>query len=139
MGLVICAVSDQPLDVDAHLQAVRVDAAGADVFFAGVVRNHDEGRSVTHIEYVGHPTAEQVLRETAQLIADRPGVLAVAVSHRVGELAIGDAALVAAVSCAHRGEAFAACSDLVDAVKAALPVWKRQVFTDGTDEWVGSA
>lgn len=139
MTLLIAEVTDLPLDADAHLKAVRTQAGGADVFFAGVVRDHDEGRSVTSIEYVAYPSAEQVLRETAQAIADRPDVLAVAVSHRIGELAVGDAALVAAVSCAHRGEAFAACADLVDAVKAALPVWKRQVFVDGSDEWVGSA
>jgi len=124
--------------VAAHLAAVRTAAGGADVFFAGVVRDHDDGRSVSGIEYVAYPSAGQVLRDTAEAIAARPGVLAVAVSHRIGELAIGDAALVAAVSCAHRGEAFAACADLVDAIKAALPVWKRQVFADGSDEWVGS-
>lgn len=139
MPLLIAEVTDLPLDVDAHLKAVRTEAGGADVFFAGVVRDHDDGRSVTQIEYTAYPSAEDVLRETAQAIADRPGVLAVAVSHRIGELAVGDAALVAAVSCAHRGEAFAACADLVDAIKAALPVWKRQVFADGSDEWVGSA
>jgi molybdopterin synthase catalytic subunit len=139
MSLVIAEVTDLPLDADAHLKAVRLEPAGADVFFAGIVRDHDAGRSVTEIEYVAYPSAGEVLRETAAAIAARPGVLAVAVSHRIGRLRVGDAALVAAVSCAHRGEAFAACSDLVDAIKAALPVWKRQVFADGTDEWVGSA
>jgi molybdopterin synthase catalytic subunit len=63
-------------------------------------------------------------------------VHAVAVSHRIGTLAIGDAALVAAVSAAHRAEAFAACERLVELVKRRLPIWKRQVFPDGTDEWV---
>ncbi|MDR1998448.1 MAG: molybdenum cofactor biosynthesis protein MoaE [Frankiaceae bacterium] len=139
MGLVIAEVTELPLDIDAHLQAVRTEAGGADVFFAGIVRNHDGGRSVTNIEYLAYPSAPQVLRETAAGIAARPEVLAVAVSHRVGGLAVGDAALVAAVSCAHRGAAFVACADLVDAIKAALPVWKRQVFADGSDEWVGAA
>jgi molybdopterin synthase catalytic subunit len=135
----IAELTDVPLDVDAHLKAVRTDASGADVYFAGVVRNHDEGRGVVGIEYVAYPTAEQALRAAAERIAQRPEVLAVAVSHRIGELRVGDAALVAAVSCAHRREAFEACAALVDDVKATLPVWKRQVFADGSDEWVGSA
>jgi len=138
-GVVLCELSDRPLDLGAHLGAVRLRAAGADVSFAGVVRDHDHGRSVTGIEYLAYPTAAQVLLEVAQEIAALPGVLAVAVSHRVGELAIGDAALVAAVSCAHRREAFEACARLVDEVKARLPVWKRQVFDDGTDEWANCA
>lgn len=139
MAVVLCELTDASLDLAAHLAAVRLDAAGADVSFAGVVRDHDHGRTVTGIEYVAYPTAAQVLWEVAEQIADRPGVLAVAVSHRIGQLGIGDSALVAAVSCAHRGEAFAACADLVDEVKARLPVWKRQVFDDGTDEWVNCA
>ena len=104
--------------------------------FCGVVREHDHGRAVAELEYQAHPTAEAVLREVASDIAAEPDVLAVAVSHRVGLLAIGDVALVAAVSSAHRREAFDACARLVDEVKRRLPVWKRQVFADGTDEWV---
>ena len=72
-------------------------------------------------------------------IAAREGVIAVAVSHRIGLLGVGDIALAAAVSAAHRREAFDACIDLVDEVKHRIPVWKRQVFVDGSDEWVGSA
>jgi molybdopterin synthase catalytic subunit len=106
------------------------------VSFQGVVRDHDHGRQVTSLEYEGHPSAAQVLREVAAEIAAEPDVYAVAVSHRVGSLAIGDVALVAAVSTAHRAAAFAACARLVDEVKARLPIWKRQVFTDGTEEWV---
>ncbi|MCU1690308.1 MAG: molybdopterin biosynthesis MoaE protein [Pseudonocardiales bacterium] len=138
-GVVLCELTDAPLDLAAHLAAVRLPAGGADVSFAGVVRDHDHGRTVMGIEYVAYPTAAQVLLEVAQEIAALPDVLAVAVSHRVGELAIGDAALVAAVTCAHRREAFEACARLVDEVKARLPVWKRQVFDDGTDEWVNCA
>jgi molybdopterin synthase catalytic subunit len=138
-GVVLCQLTDQPLDLAAHLAAVRLPAGGADVSFAGVVRDHDHGRTVTGIEYVAYPTAAEVLLEVAREIAARPHVLAVAVSHRVGELAIGDSALVAAVTCAHRREAFEACAALVDTVKERLPVWKRQVFDDGTDEWVNCA
>jgi molybdopterin synthase catalytic subunit len=137
--IAIAAVSDQPLDLSAHEAAVADPAAGAVVSFNGVVRNHDEGRSVLELEYHAHPTAPDLVREVAESIAARNGIIAVAVSHRVGMLHIGDIALAAAVSAAHRGDAFQACSDLVDEVKHRLPVWKRQVFPDGTDEWVGSA
>jgi len=137
--VVIAEVTDRPLDLAAHQAAVAHPAAGAVVTFDGVVRNHDEGRMVLELEYHGHPTAPDLIREVAESIAARDGLIAIAVSHRVGMLAIGDIALAAAVSAAHRGDAFRACSDLVDEVKRLLPVWKRQVFPDGTDEWVGSA
>ena len=94
---------------------------------------------MTALEYHEHPTAASIVAEVAAEIALRDGVVAVAVSHRVGLLQVGDIALAAAVSAAHRREAFTACSDLVDEVKHRLPVWKRQVFADGSDEWVGSA
>lgn len=137
--VVIAGVTDQALDSAAHAVAVAEAAAGATVSFAGVVRDHDGGRSVTELEYSVHPTAAAVVHEVAADIAARDGVLAVAVTHRHGLLRIGDVAVVAAVSAAHRGVAFSACSDLIDEVKRRLPVWKRQVFADGTVEWVGSA
>jgi molybdopterin synthase catalytic subunit len=132
----IAQVVDAPLSVAEHEAAVAAPAAGAVVSFAGVVRDHDGGRSVTELEYVGHPTAEQVIVELAAEFAARPGVHAVAVSHRIGRLGIGDIALACAVSAAHRGEAFAVCGELVDEVKKRLPIWKRQVFADGEEEWV---
>jgi molybdopterin synthase catalytic subunit len=132
----IARVVDVPLSVGEHEDAVADKAAGAVVSFAGVVRDHDGGRSVTELEYVGHPTAQDVIAEIAAEFAARPGLHAVAVSHRIGMLGIGDVALACAVSAAHRGEAFTACADLVDEVKKRLPIWKRQVFTDGEEEWV---
>jgi molybdopterin synthase catalytic subunit len=132
----LVTVTDQPLDLAAHEEAVAGPASGAVVSFQGVVRDHDHGRGVTVLEYEGHPTAEAVLREVAEEIAADPDVHAVAVSHRVGRLAVGDVALVAAVGTAHRAAAFAACARLVDEAKARLPIWKHQIFTDGTDEWV---
>jgi molybdopterin synthase catalytic subunit len=132
----ICTVTTEPLSVDAHQAAVAGDASGAVVVFSGVVRDHDHGRQVVSLEYVGHPSAQDVLRACRDEIAADPRVHAVAVSHRIGPLAVGDAALVAAVSAAHRAEAFEACARLVDIVKERLPIWKRQVFPDGTDEWV---
>ncbi len=132
-------VTETVLDLAAHLGAVDDPAAGATVSFSGVVRNHDGGRQVNELEYHAHPTAAGVVDEVAAEIAARDGVVALAVSHRVGLLRVGEVALAAAVSAAHRREAFQACSDLVDEVKRRLPVWKRQVFDDGSDEWVGSA
>jgi molybdopterin synthase catalytic subunit len=134
--VVIAQVTDEPLDVAAHAAAVETSTAGAVVTFSGAVRDHDGGRQVTGIEYVGHPTAQRLLEEVVADVAARSDAEAVAVSHRLGKLAIGDAALVVAVAGAHRAEAFATASRLVDEVKARLPVWKRQVFPDGTDEWV---
>jgi molybdopterin synthase catalytic subunit len=135
---VTAVVTDDPLDIAAHEAAVGGPSAGAVVSFAGVVRDHDGGRAVTRLIYEAHPSAATVLTEVAQDIAKDPAVHALAVSHRVGELAIGDVALAAAVATAHRADAFALCARLVDEVKARLPVWKHQIFTDGTDEWVNS-
>ena len=131
-------VSAQPLDVALHEAAVDHPGAGARVVFHGVVREQDHGREVVELEYEAHPSAERVLLDVAGEFAAEPGVLAVAVSHRVGLLAIGDVALVAAVSTAHRQLAFDVCGRLVDEIKSRVPIWKRQVFTDGTDEWVNS-
>ena len=125
-----------PLDLTQHERWVTVPAGGAVVSFAGVVRDHDHGRSVTSLDYEAHPSAGDVLKQVAEEIAKDPNVLAVAVSHRVGALGIGDVALAAAVSCPHRGEAFEACRRLVDEAKARLPIWKHQRFAEGTDEWV---
>jgi molybdopterin synthase catalytic subunit len=133
---VIAEVSDGPLDVAAHERAVSVASAGAQVVFTGVVRDHDHGKAVVDLVYEAHPTAAAVLADVAGRFAALPGVAAVAVSHRVGALAIGDVALVAAVSTAHRAEAFDICRQLVDEVKKLIPVWKLQHFADGTEEWV---
>lgn len=132
----IVGISDQPLSTSLHEAAVGHPRAGGRVVFCGIVRDHDHGRDVVELEYSGHPSAERVLAEVADEFAALPDVLALAVSHRVGRLAVGDVAIVAAVSTAHRREAFDICARLVDEVKHRLPIWKRQVFADGTDEWV---
>ena len=133
---VLVAVSGAPLDVAAHEEFVTRPGAGAHVVFRGVVRDHDAGREVVQLDYEAHPSVEQVLADVVAEFAALPEVRAIAVSHRVGTLAIGDVALVAAVATPHRREAFEICARLVDEVKHRLPVWKRQVFSDGTDEWV---
>lgn len=131
----LAAISDRPLNAAQVALSVSDERAGATVTFTGVVRNHDHGRSVAGIEYVGHPSAETIIVEVANEFIDRPGLHAIAVEHRVGTLVVGDLAMVAAVSASHRAEAFSACSDLVDAIKARLPIWKHQQFADGTAEW----
>lgn len=137
--VVLATVTDEPLSVDHHAALVADPAAGAVVTFAGVVRDHDQGRGVRDLEYVGHPTAKDVITDVVAELAARhggAGVRAVAVSHRTGQLAVGDVALAVAVAAEHRRAAFVACADVVDEVKRRLPVWKRQAFTDGTEEWV---
>ncbi|MBV9139463.1 MAG: bifunctional molybdenum cofactor biosynthesis protein MoaC/MoaB [Pseudonocardiales bacterium] len=130
-------VTEDPLDIAEHERLVACSAAGAVVSFSGVVRDHDGGREVQALEYSSHPSAEDVINRVArQVAAAHPEVLALAVSHRVGPLAIGDSALACAVSAAHRGVAFAACAALVDEIKLQLPIWKRQEFADGSQEWV---
>lgn len=138
--VVRAALTDQPIDLTEHETLVAQAAAGAVVSFSGVVRDHDGGRTVTRLEYSAHPSARQALADVvAEVAAESEGVRAIAVSHRVGPLQIGDAALVAAVAADHRGAAFATCARLVDRVKESLPVWKHQFFADGTEEWVNSA
>jgi molybdopterin synthase catalytic subunit len=130
-------VVDAPISIEEHAALVDDVAAGAVVTFSGVVRNHDGGRGVLTLDYSGHPTADAVMaRVVEQIAAGADGVRAIAVSHRIGHLAVGDVALACAVAADHRQRAFAVCAELVDEVKRQLPIWKHQVFSDGTDEWV---
>jgi molybdopterin synthase catalytic subunit len=134
------ALTDQPITVREHEDLVRDRAAGAIVGFVGAIRDHDGGRQVLKLEYTAHPSAADIIAEVgAEVCANSAGVRAIAASHRIGLLHIGDAALVVAVAADHRRAAFETCAQLVDAIKARLPVWKHQFFADGSDEWVGSA
>lgn len=133
-------LTDQPIVLTEHEDLVAHRAAGAIVGFVGAVRDHDGGRQVLRLEYSAHPSAQEALAEAVAEVAERSeGVRAIAASHRIGTLHVGDAALVAAVAADHRRAAFATCALLVDTIKDRLPVWKHQFFADGTDEWVGSA
>jgi len=138
------AVTEAPIVLAEHEHLVSGDATGAVVGFAGVVRDHDGGREVLRLEYSAHPHAElrlfEALAEVAAEVAlNELRVHAIAASHRVGALRVGDAALVVAVSADHRAVAFDTCARLVDIVKERIPVWKHQFFADGSDEWVNSA
>ncbi|AXK44436.1 molybdenum cofactor biosynthesis protein MoaE [Brachybacterium saurashtrense] len=131
-------IAAQEVTVTAMAAAVADARCGAVVTFDGVVRDHDGGRGVHRLEYTAHPTAGEELAAVAREIAERYPDCRVAVAHRHGPLAIGDSALVCAVAAPHRKQAFAACDDLVDTVKQRVPIWKHQVFADGTSEWVGA-
>ncbi|WP_078901554.1 molybdenum cofactor biosynthesis protein MoaE [Actinacidiphila yeochonensis] len=136
----LLAVRDTPLSVDEVLAAVGDPAAGGTALFVGTVRDHDgrPGASVTRLTYTAHPSAEaQLLRVAEKVAADFP-VCALAAVHRVGDLAVGDLAVVVAVACPHRAEAFEASRRLIDDLKREVPIWKHQVFDDGTEEWVGA-
>lgn len=132
------AISDTPLSVETVLGHLDDDASGGVVTFIGRVRNHDGGRSVTGLEYSAHPTALRRLEEVCSRIAEEYDVRALAAEHRVGELGIGDLAVVVATTSGHRGSAFESSRALIDTLKAEVPIWKHQRFEDGTDEWVGS-
>jgi molybdopterin synthase catalytic subunit len=135
----LIAIRETELSVDEVRAAVADPAAGGEVLFVGTVRDNDADRGVTALSYTAHPSAAAELRRVAEDIVAKYDVIAVAAVHRVGDLAVGDLAVVVGVACAHRAEAFHACHALIDELKASVPIWKHQRFTDGSDEWVGSA
>lgn len=126
------------LSSDEVLAAISDPAAGGTALFIGTVRNHDHDRPVDELAYEAHPEALDHLRKVAETVcADHP-VIALAAVHRTGPLVIGDAAVIVAVAAAHRDAAFAACRQLIDELKAEVPIWKHQRFSDGASEWVGA-
>ena len=138
MTVRVAQISTEPLDEDAHRAAVDDAAAGAELTFVGRVRDHDPdaATAVIALEYTAHPDAEQTLRALAEEAIGDSGAN-VAVSHRIGRLQVGEAAVVVAVSAAHRGEAYEVSRTLIETIKHRLPVWKRQVEADGTTSWKG--
>ena len=130
-------IRDRELSTDEVLRAVRDDAAGASALFVGTVRSDDGGRPVVSLAYEAHDDAVALMAEVVEQVAAKHNVLAVAAIHRIGLLEVGDVAVIAAASAAHRAEAFEACRDVIDEVKARVPIWKRQTFADGHVEWPG--
>jgi molybdopterin synthase catalytic subunit len=135
----LAELRDTPLSVDEVLGAVSDPAAGGVAMFVGVVRDHDHGQAVIRLGYTAHPSAATELRRVAEKIAASFSAIAIAAVHRVGDLAVGDLAVVVAVSCPHRGEAFDACRALIDELKRSVPIWKHQQYAGGGSEWVNSA
>jgi len=137
--LVYAVVTDAPVNIAELSKLVTNPQSGAVVTFCGDVRNHDGGKEVASLLYEIHPSAPEQIKLIAESIIDRFEIEKVAVAHRYGNIAIGETAFAVAVSAAHRQAAFDACSAIVDEVKANLPIWKHQKFTDGTDQWVNCA
>ena len=132
-------VTTQIIEVDLLAELVRDKRAGAVVVFSGDVRNHDGGKEVLTLTYEIHPTAKDKIESITHALLTQRDVIKVALSHRYGEIAIGETAFAVAVSAEHREAAFETCSALVDEIKAKLPIWKHQRFSDGTEEWVNTA
>jgi molybdopterin synthase catalytic subunit len=135
----LAELRDTPLSVDEVLSAVSDPAAGGIALFVGTVRDNDHDREVVRLGYTAHPSAAAEMRRVAEKVAASSGLMAVAAVHRVGDLAVGDLAVVVAVACPHRAEAFDACRALIDELKQTVPIWKHQEFAGGESEWVNSA
>jgi molybdopterin synthase catalytic subunit len=135
----LAELRDTPLSVDEVLSAVSDPAAGGIALFVGTVRDNDHDRAVVRLGYTAHPSAPAEMRRVAEKVAASFGLMAVAALHRVGDLEVGDLAVVAAVACPHRAEAFDACRALIDELKQVVPIWKHQEFAGGESEWVNSA
>lgn len=129
---------EAPLDPTEVLAAVDDPTAGGVNLFVGVVRDHDHGEAVDHLDYSAHPKALDRLHDVAAGVAAEFEVVALAAVHRTGRLEIGDVAVLVAASAAHRGQAYDASRALIDRLKASVPVWKHQEFADGREEWVNS-
>ena len=137
--MITAKVTEELITAEALSALVKSDLAGAVVTFSGDVRNHDKGKSVTSLNYEVHPSAQNVIEKIVNEVVAKHDVVNVAVAHRYGAIAISESAFVVAVASAHRSPAFACCNELVERVKAELPIWKYQEFADGTTEWVNSA
>lgn len=131
-------IRETPLRVEEVLEALADVSTGGLTLFVGTVRDHDGGKRVGGLDYSAHPSALERLREVCEQVAREYDVRAVAAVHRVGSLALGDAAVIVATAADHRGQAFDASRALIDRLKATVPIWKHQVFADGSDEWVGT-
>jgi molybdopterin synthase catalytic subunit len=137
--MITAQVTEATISAETLAASVKSDTAGAIVTFSGDVRNHDKGKEVASLSYEIHPSAPTVIQRIAEEVSAKHEVVNVAVAHRYGEIPIGESAFVVAVSAAHRAAALNCCEELVERVKAELPIWKYQSFSDGSTEWVNSA
>jgi molybdopterin synthase catalytic subunit len=130
-------ITGEEIELGDVIRAVEAGDAGAIVHFLGVVRNNTEGREVSYLEYEAYPPmAEKKMAEIAQEIHEKWGLDRVAMIHRVGRLEIGEVSVAVAVASPHRREAFEACHYAMNRLKQIVPIWKREVWTDGEEEWV---
>ncbi len=131
-------LTPEPIDVQKVIDAAYSEDCGAVATFIGTVRNHSRGKDITRLEYDAYP--EMALKMIRRIVAEAQTkwpVRRVAVSHRTGVLQIGEIAVVIAVSTPHRGESFAACQYIIDRLKEIVPIWKKEVATDG-ETWIDS-
>ncbi len=130
-------LSEEPLSLDAFVDVVRNDEAGAIATFTGTTRVHSRGRMVTHLEYEAYAgMAEKVMAEIAEELQSRYDVCAIAIHHRTGRVEIGEPSVVIAISAPHRQDALSACKDAIDTLKERVPLWKKEVY-EGGEEWIG--
>lgn len=138
MESAICRVTREPLDPSALLGAVAAPSNGAVLLFWGVVRDHNEGRAVSHLEYDAYiPMAEAKLSEIVAEARSRWAVARIAVMHRMGRLEIGEASVGIAVATPHRAEAYDASRYIIEELKQRVPIWKREGYAEGGAEWLG--
>jgi len=137
--MITALVTEEKLDAHALAARVKNNQSGAVVIFSGDVRDNDHGRSVASLLYEIHPSAQVIIEQIVSRIANKHDVVSAIAVHRYGAIPIGESAFVVVVSARHRKAAFAACDEIVDVVKDELPIWKYQIFADGTDEWVNNA
>jgi molybdopterin synthase catalytic subunit len=130
-------IVEGPIDGLTLEDEVRTDADGAVIVFRGVARRHSRGRDVVHLEYEAYPEmAEKVMAQIGEEMKGRWPISRVAIVHRTGVLEIGQASVMIAVSAPHRGEAFEATSYAIDRLKQIVPIWKKEVWSDGS-QWIG--
>jgi molybdopterin synthase catalytic subunit/molybdopterin converting factor small subunit len=130
-------LSAEPLSLDAAVHEVSTDDAGAIATFTGTVRRRSRGRDVVHLEYEAYEgMAEEVMSSLARDLQHKHEVSEIAIHHRVGRVEIGEPSVVIAVSAPHRAEALAACREAIDRLKETVPLWKKEVYSDG-EEWLG--
>ena len=130
-------LSAEPLSLDAAVEEVRADAAGAIATFTGTVRNRSRDRDVQYLEYEAYEgMAEEVMAELASELERRHELSGIAIHHRVGRVEIGEPTVVVAVSAPHRAAALAACKEAIDTLKVTVPLWKKEVYAGG-EEWIG--
>lgn len=133
----LCRITPDPIDATALLSSCAAPSDGAVLLFLGVVRDHNEGREVGHLEYEAFaPMAERVLRQIVDEARERWDTGTMAVVHRVGRLEIGEASVAIVVSAPHRGEAYEASRYVIEELKRRVPVWKREGYLDGQTEWL---
>jgi molybdopterin synthase catalytic subunit/molybdopterin converting factor small subunit len=127
----------EPLSLDAVVDEVRSERAGAIATFVGTTRVESRGRTVQHLDYEAYEgMAENVMAELAASLKQRYDLCEVAIHHRTGRVEIGEASVVIAVSAPHRQDALAACKDAIDTLKEQVPLWKKEVY-EGGEEWIG--